>query len=135
MTRNKIGDLLAGYDDIFSEMFEQPAEVRNYLAGGERDEYGDPTSRTEHPDNPIQTTAQVEAPSRETEGSAWGIDQAFEAEILIPDDVLLSDGDDTDSQDRDLPYGSEITIDGTTWTVVAIIPEQNGRVRCAVTED
>lgn len=139
MARNRIGDTLAQYNDRFADCFEQDAQVRNYLSaeaeGTPTDDYGDPVEKPAHPDNPIQTTAQVEAPSRELEKNAWGIDQAYEAEILLPDDVLVSDGTATDSEGRSLPYGSEITVDGVTWTVIATIDEDNGRTRCAVAED
>lgn len=135
--RSKAGNLVAQHNELLNDWFGQSAEVRNYLEdSGQTDEYGDPVGdRTEHPDNPIDTTVIMDTPTSESEGTAWGIDQSYEAEFLVPDDVLLSDGDDSDSQGNELPYPSEITVDSRTWTVVAFVDEDNGHHRVAVRED
>lgn len=123
-----VGDAISEHDSLFAEMFENPAEVRNYIEGDTADSHGD-YPKNPHPDNPIQTTAQVEQPDDPVrEQSAAGSEESVDAEILVPDDVLLTAGGETDDQGNRLAWPSEITVNGRTYTVLNLHDELNGRI-------
>lgn len=126
----RTGDILNNYDDLFSDLFEDPVEVYNYLEGPE-DEYGD-HERDPHPSNPISTTGQIEYPTEPVVvTSPTGQETTLDAVIYLPDDTLVTDGGTTDDQDRELPWPSEVVdANDRRHTVVNVVDEGNGRLRC-----
>lgn len=133
----KTGDILAGLDDSYVEWFENPAQVYNYLEPSEssEDAYGDVDNdaRPPHPDNPIETTAQVESPDPSgTNTNKYGISEEFNAEIYLPSEILVHTGGATDDQGRQMPYPTEIVTEGKRWIVLGTVDEGNGRQSAAV---
>jgi hypothetical protein len=125
-----VGDEISAYDELFADAFESPAEVRNWIEGDTADEHGD-YPKEPHPDNPIQTTAQVEQPDDPVrEQSAAGSEEAVDAEILLPDGVLITTGGETDANRNWLGWPSEITVRGRIYTVMNYHDEGNGRLMC-----
>lgn len=125
-----VGNLISEHDSLFAEMFEDPAEVRNYIEGDTADSHGD-YPKEPHPDNPISTTAHVEQPDDPVrDQSDMGSEATVDAEILVPDDVLLTSGGEEDANGNWLAWPSEITVNGRTYTAVNIHDEGNGRVMC-----
>lgn len=126
MARTNTGERIAALDDAFEDWFETELTVRNYVDGADGAdgdaEYGD-SSKTL--DETIQTTGQVEQPQEPVEVStASGQTTTVDAEILLPDDVAVTDGTDTN------PYPSEIeTPAGVIYHVSHVFDEQNGRLR------
>lgn len=126
MPQTDVGERLAALDDAFEGWFETELTVRNYVEGsggaaGDAD-YAD-SSKTL--DEEIQTTGQVEQPQDPVETStASGQTTTVDAEILLPDDVAVTDGNDAK------PYPSEIeTPAGVIYHVSHVFDEQNGRLR------
>ncbi|MWG34823.1 hypothetical protein [Halomarina oriensis] len=132
MTRNALGDRLASLGESFTNWFEEPLTVRNFVESAEPDEQGD-YRKTDHPDNPIQTSGQVEQPTTpQTEQGPAGREESADVEILLPDDVLVTSGGLEDDGGRYLAWPSEIeTQSGLIYTVTQMFDERNGVVRCA----
>lgn len=134
----KAGDILAGFDSVYTDWFEASVTVRNYIspedANVSSDAYGDanPNDRKPlHPDSPISTTAQIEPSTGSTSdyhGQTYGIEGAVDVSIYLDDEILISGGGDTDSDGNTLAYPSEVEDgDGRIYDVVDNFDEGNGQ--------
>lgn len=125
-----VGDTIQQYDAAFEAAFEEPIEILNFIEGTTPDNHGD-YPREPHPDNPIQTTGQVEQPDDPTqEQDARGAESSVDAEILVPDRVLITEGGMTDSAGNRLAWPSEIHTGDRIYTVLSVYDEGNGRLMC-----
>ncbi|MFD1515112.1 hypothetical protein [Halomarina rubra] len=127
-----MGERLAGFDDAFTNWVEDPLTVRNFVESAQPDSQGD-YRRVDHPDNPIQTTGQVELPTTPAaEQAPTGREESADVEIILPDDVLVTSGGVDDDAGNYLAWPSEIEApDGQVYTVSNVFDEGNGTVRCA----
>lgn len=133
-TPTKAGDVLASHDDVFAEWFEEDITVRNYLgadaSGVTRDDYGDVNAEDRkvlHPDSPVETTGQVDETDSSTTSETYGIEETVDVEIRLDPGVRVHNGGVTDSQDREMPYPTEIEdANGNVFVVVAARDQGNG---------
>lgn len=140
MTR--AGDIINANSGLLSDWFEEPLTVRNYVAGA-ADDYGDADKQLSS-ESPIETVGRVEMsddPQEVSRGS--GETTVADVDILLPSDVVISDGSNVTSTESGVAYGgsstpedsalvypSEIETEaGVVYEVAHIHDEMNGRYR------
>lgn len=132
----RIGDELDELTSEYTDLFGDAAEVTNYYKDDQPIQSGEyenlSAEKTETADSPVSATIQAEQPQEGVDYDTWGIDRTVNVELLIPEEVPVSDGTVTRDDGTELAYPSRVkNLDtGAEYVILAIFNEGNGDIRC-----